>query len=114
MGRPLYPAERLAKIVSKRTSLPMVSILRRASGRRHQVGLSYTERMKNVRGAFAVRRGVSLRDARLLVIDDVKTTGATINEVAKVLREAGAAEVYAAVVVTVGWDDPTGHPLASI
>jgi predicted amidophosphoribosyltransferase len=65
--------------------------------------LSYAERIRNVRGAFVVRRDVQLYQARLLLVDDVKTTGATINECAKVLRRAGAAEVYAAVLVTAPW-----------
>jgi orotate phosphoribosyltransferase len=46
-----------------------------------------------------MRKGVQLQDARLLLIDDVRTTGATMNECAKILRRAGAAEVYGAVVV---------------
>ena len=65
--------------------------------------MTYTERAKNVLGAFALCRGVKLDQARLLLVDDVRTTGATIDECAKILRQSGAAEVYAAVVVTVGW-----------
>ncbi|MGB2985954.1 MAG: phosphoribosyltransferase family protein [Phycisphaerae bacterium] len=102
LGRPLYAADMLASIVARKTGLPHVPILRRVRGGPHQIGLSYTARVENVRGAFAIRRGVALRDARLLLIDDVKTTGATLNECAKALRHAGAAEVYAAVVVTTG------------
>jgi len=114
LGRPLYAAEALAAIVDKRTGLPLAPVLKRVRGGPHQIGLSHTARAENVRGAFAVRRGVTLKDARVLLIDDVKTTGATINECAKVLRRGGAAEVYAAVVVTVSSDRHTGQVLSSI
>lgn len=112
--RRLYPAERLASFASKRLGLPLIPVLRRVRAGSHQVGLPYTARLANVRGAFAVRPEFSLDGARLLVVDDVTTTGATINECAKVLRRAGAVNVYAAVVVKVGWSDPTGQPISDI
>ncbi len=114
LTRPLYAAETLTAIVVKRTGLPQAQVLTRVKAGRHQMGLSYTDRSDNVRGAFAIRRGATLNDARLLLIDDVKTTGATINECAKVLRRGGAAEVYAAVVVTVDLDRPTSRVFSSI
>jgi predicted amidophosphoribosyltransferase len=94
-----YPAGELARYVARRVDLPFVSILRRVRAGPHQVGLSHNERLQNVIGAFGMRRGVELCDARLLILDDVRTTGATLNECAKVLHRAGAAETYAAVVV---------------
>ncbi len=106
---PLRTADALASIVAGRTDLSWLPILKRVRAGPHQIGLSYNERVQNVRDAFALRRGVKLRDARLLLIDDVKTTGATINECAKTLRRGGAAEVYAAVVVTAEWDQSTGQ-----
>ncbi len=112
--RRLYPAERLASFAAKRLSLPLIPVLRRVRAGSHQVGLPYTTRLANVRGAFAVRPEFSLEGTRVLIVDDVKTTGATIDECAKVLRRAGAAEVYAAVVVKVGWTEPTGQPLEGI
>jgi len=62
---------------------------------RSQGGLSRSGRARNVAGAFAVRRGAekSVADRRVLLVDDVYTTGATLMECAKVLRRAGAAEV---------------------
>jgi ComF family protein len=112
--RPLYPAERLATYVADRIGAPEVAVLKRVRGGSHQIGLNYEERVKNVRGAFAMARGASVRGARLLVVDDVKTTGATVHEVAKVLRKAGAAEVYAAVMVTVAWHGATDTTLPQI
>ncbi len=50
-------------------------------------------RQRNVRGAFAVKPGRTVRGSRILLIDDVFTTGATVGECARVLRRAGARQV---------------------
>lgn len=59
-----------------------------------QSTLSRKERIKNLRRAFAVRRPESIARKRILLIDDVFTTGTTVNECAKVLRTAGAEAVF--------------------
>lgn len=58
-----------------------------------QVSLSRAERLQNVKGAFQVRYGNRLRGKNALLIDDVFTTGATVNECARMLKEAGAGSV---------------------
>ncbi|MFV1966836.1 MAG: phosphoribosyltransferase family protein [Pirellulaceae bacterium] len=64
-----------------------------------------SERLRNVRGAFAVSAGYVLDGAHVLVVDDVMTTGATANEIAKILLRAGASEVSFAVVARgIGFD----------
>lgn len=65
-----------------------------------QAGKNARERLANVAGAFAVRAGAEafIRGARVLLVDDVLTTGSTANECARVLRHAGAASVLVAVV----------------
>lgn len=55
-----------------------------------QARLHRTERLKNIRGAFAVTQSHDLADTHVLLIDDVTTTGATLVEAAKVLRRTGA------------------------
>jgi predicted amidophosphoribosyltransferase len=50
-------------------------------------------RARNVRGAFALRAGRDVKGKRVVIIDDVSTTGATVEECARVLRRAGAAWV---------------------
>lgn len=112
--RPVDPAHGLTGSVAKTFGWPQVSLLRRVRGGPHQIGLDFDQRKANVRGAFALRRGVELSGARLLLIDDVRTTGATINECAKVLKKGGAAEVYAAVVVQAGWNAATGKVASPI
>ena len=61
-----------------------------------QTELPYEERAKNVRGAFLCK--LDLRGARVAVLDDVMTTGATLNELARVLKLAGAARVENLVI----------------
>jgi len=97
MRRPFYAPAALADYVSRSCHLPLVPILKRTRCGPHQIGLSYSARVQNVHGAFALRNGVQLSKARILLIDDVKTTGATMDECARILRRNGVAEVYAAV-----------------
>lgn len=59
-----------------------------------QTELSRAVRLTNLRRAFAVRRPQDISGKRVLVVDDVFTTGTTVNECAKTLRKAGASEVY--------------------
>ncbi|MBM4125122.1 MAG: ComF family protein [Nitrospira sp.] len=59
-----------------------------------QTDLSRAARLANLRQAFVVRRPGEVKHKRVLLIDDVMTTGTTVNECAKALRKAGAADVY--------------------
>ena len=63
---------------------------------------SPASRRRNVAGAFAVRKGHRFAGRRVCLVDDVKTTGATLNECARVLKEAGAIQVYAVVLAVAG------------
>ncbi len=68
-------------------------ILVRARATPPQTGLKRAERRRNLRGAFRVVACEEVRQKRLLLVDDVFTTGATVDEAARVLRAAGAASV---------------------
>jgi competence protein ComFC len=59
-------------------------------------------RVRNVAGAFAVRQGHNFTDRKICLVDDIKTTGATLNECAKTLKQAGAAKVFALVLAVAG------------
>jgi predicted amidophosphoribosyltransferase len=60
-----------------------------------QAGLRAVDRERNVVRAYAVRRPAGVRGKTLILVDDVTTTGATIRECARVLKQAGAREVKA-------------------
>jgi len=59
-------------------------------------------RAKNVAGAFAVRYGHNFTERKICLVDDIKTTGATLNECAKTLKQAGASKVFALVLAVAG------------
>lgn len=61
-----------------------------------QSGLDFKSRRQNVKGAFKISNGDDVADKTILLIDDIFTTGATLNECAKVLKRAGACVVYCA------------------
>ncbi|WP_306119573.1 MULTISPECIES: ComF family protein [unclassified Roseitalea] len=86
----------LARAVGARTGLPMQpAALVRRRATRPQVGLTARQRDANVRGVFAVPEGgrIAVAGRRILLIDDVLTTGATINAAARALNRAGATGV---------------------
>lgn len=86
----------LAGALSNTTGLLILSALRRVKRTKDQTRLSRQERLANVRGAFHVVKDVVGK--KLLLLDDVTTTGATLEECRRVLADAGASQISAAVV----------------
>jgi ComF family protein len=85
----------LAREVSRAYDLPMNPfILVREKETSPQTQLSEEERRKNVRRAFSVRSAESLDGKAVLLVDDVYTSGATVNECSRILVQSGAREVY--------------------
>jgi len=83
-------SELLAREVGERAGLPVAAAVRRLRHTPPQAGLSGKERRKNVEGAFAIRRPDRVRGKRVLLVDDVLTTGSTASACARALKEAGA------------------------
>jgi ComF family protein len=73
-------------------------ILQRTHDTHSQIGLTSHQRRENLRGAFAVTRATEVIGRDLLLVDDVYTTGTTATECARVLRRAGARQVWVATV----------------
>jgi ComF family protein len=96
LRRRFNQAARLGSDVSRRCAVPMdpLSLIRLRSTS-SQVGLSRSEREENVRGAFAVRedRRDRIEGRRIVLLDDVVTTGATVSAATRALRRAGAENV---------------------
>ena len=91
--------------IARRLGLPRWPLLRRTRRTHPQADLEAGERWRNIQGAFAIRRGLRasllrgrLRGACVVLVDDVSTTGATLEACAAALREGGAAAVRALTV----------------
>jgi competence protein ComFC len=103
---PLHPARQrergfnqaslLAELLSAQTSIPAKPLLERTRYTTTQTALDRSERMENLHNAFRLRKNVDVRGLRVLLVDDVLTTGSTLNECARVLNRAGAFSISAA------------------
>ena len=103
---PLHPAKQrergfnqaalLAEWLSTHMALMVRPVLQRVRFTTTQTAFDRSERMQNLRNAFRLRKNADVRKLRVLLIDDVLTTGSTLSECARVLKEAGAHSVYAA------------------
>ena len=89
-------AQILADVISQECGIETKNVLRRTKNTKSQTKLSEAARRENVSNAFSLREN-SVKDKIILLVDDVLTTGATINECARVLKEAGAKAVYSCV-----------------
>lgn len=89
----------LAQVLEKRWRVPLsIGNLRRVRWTEPQTGLDALSRVENVDGAFAVRDPQRLKGKRVLLVDDVFTTGSTMRACAEALHEAGVAAVFAVTV----------------
>jgi len=92
----------LAKKLKHPTAKLSTDLVRIRRTKSQPMMASPAARAKNVAGAFAVRYDHSFKGRRVCLIDDIKTTGATLNECSKTLKEAGASKVFALVLAVAG------------
>ena len=92
-------AEEIAKELSKFLNLPVYSnCLIKTKKTLPQVELNHEQRKENIKNAFSVKKPELIKNKKILLIDDIYTTGSTMEEAAKVLKRAGAKEVIGVVV----------------
>jgi ComF family protein len=92
----------LGELLAREWKIPFErSLLRRIRWTEPQVNLAAGERAANVRGAFAVGDPSVVKGRRVILVDDVLTTGSTVSECSRVLKRAGAVEVFVATVARV-------------
>lgn len=84
----------LADFISKKRGIPIFHGLKKSIDTPSQVGLSYNERRTNILDCFSLKDNKKIEGKSLLLIDDVMTTGTTIEECSRTLLEGGAKEVY--------------------
>jgi ComF family protein len=91
-------AELLAREVAQNLQLPFQNLLIRQRNTMQQAKLSREKRLQNLRDAFIVDSTLDLKNTTVILIDDVASTATTLSEAAKVLRTAGAGEVWGLVI----------------
>ncbi len=93
----------LARVISKEIKVPLLmDILYKKKDTPPQIGLSSKERLSNLKNAFEVKENIE--GHRLLLVDDVITTGATVTECSRELLKAGAKEVIVIALARAGLD----------
>lgn len=97
--RHVHPVESIADCLSKQLKIPhLYRAIKQSRQVARQSHLSPSKRRENVQNIFRTSRFYNLKDRTILLVDDVLTTGTTANECAKVLKKAGAKQVYVAVL----------------
>jgi competence protein ComFC len=88
-------ASLLAELLSAEVSTPLKFLLERSRYTTTQTALDRAERMENLHNAFRLRKNMDVRGLRVLLIDDILTTGSTLSECSRILKSAGAISVHA-------------------
>lgn len=106
---PLYPArerkrgfnqsDKIAEIISKEFKLQKEDILRRIENNKPQAKMkSHKDREQNMKDSFVVKNNEKIKNKNIILIDDVSTSGITLDEASKILKENGAKKIIGLVV----------------
>lgn len=100
----------IAKGLSSKTKIPIKNtFVKRAKNTVSQTTLNFEERKENLSRAFILRARGKVKYKKIIIVDDVITTGATVSEIAKILKQNGAEKVFALSVAT----PPFSHSIGS-
>lgn len=109
LGRGYNQAELIARPLARLLGLPLRRVLRRRRATPPQSGLRRRQRVENLRRAFVVKAGGGVDGERVLLVDDVATTGATLQAASRALRAADAESITALVAARTPEDGPRRH-----
>jgi len=84
----------LAELIADKLNVPIIHALKRKRHSRKQAYLNHEQRKRNVENIFALSGKTNLHSHHIVLVDDVLTTGATLDRASRLLHEAGVAEVY--------------------
>lgn len=88
-------AEEIARMLSRELNIEMKNVLLREKATKQQAKLHKQERIENIKDAFVLKSEVDVKNKNIIVVDDVFTTGSTLGECARVLKDAGAGSAKA-------------------
>lgn len=90
--------ELITKILQEKSGIKEEKILFKIKNTKTQSLLEINERKQNVEGSFCIKNPELVKNKRVIIFDDIFTTGATINEISKILKETGAKEIFVLVI----------------
>ncbi len=94
-------AELLANRLSEKIKIPVIDVIEKVKETDRQAKLNRADRMKNLVGAFKIKSRKAIKDKKVIIVDDVTTTGATAEILAAKLKKAGAKYVILLTVASV-------------
>jgi ComF family protein len=111
IGRGYNQAELIARRIGKRCKIPVVKAITRVRPTETQTNLSPTQRLENLRGAFGLISAKRIKGKHVVLIDDVMTTGATLQSAARAIEQARPASLCA---LSIAVADPKGRSFEAI